>query len=163
MLLKAICKMAAFLFIYMRHTGCVTCHKSPLPFLYTAACNCTSYCHLGCLEDFTTSKPSGNLKINLLLSLTTEKKDENTFIQLVTEAVVSEPVQISQQRQQCLLPCFSMQDNKMIYNLIIPVCFQYAQSTAKPHQTDSVPQVTIFCDTMVTGDELLPVLFHLAV
>lgn len=134
--LKAICKMAAFLFIYMRHTGCVTCRKSPLPFLYTVARNCTSYCHLGCLEDFTTSKPSGNLKINLLLSLTTEKKDENTFIQLVTEAVVSQSVHISQQRQQCLLPCFSMQDNKMIYNLIIPVCFKYGQSTTKPHQTE---------------------------
>lgn len=56
------------------HAVNLPCH------FYTLRHVTTSYCHLGCLEDFTTSKPSGNLKINLLLSLTTEKKDENTFI-----------------------------------------------------------------------------------
>lgn len=48
-------------------------------------------------------KPSGNLKINLLLSLTTERKDENASMRLVTKGVVSHPAQVSQRMLQSLL------------------------------------------------------------
>lgn len=48
-------------------------------------------------------KPSGNLKINLLLSLTAERKDENSSMRLVTKGVVSHPAQVSQPMLQSLL------------------------------------------------------------
>lgn len=48
-------------------------------------------------------KPSGNLKINLLLSLTTERKDENASMWLVTKGVASHSAQVSQRMQQPFL------------------------------------------------------------
>lgn len=72
-------------------------------------------------------KPSGNLKINLLLSLTAERKDENSSMQLVTKGVVSHPAQVSQRMLQSLLQIsffiwtISNYFKKIIYNIISPI------------------------------------------
>lgn len=98
--LKAACKMAAPqlpLSLYTRDTLAVwhavnlCCHFYTLPrvtVLLTVSKDAW--------KTLQHQKPSGNLKINLLLSLTMERKDENASMWLVTKGVVSHSAQVSQ-------------------------------------------------------------------